>query len=81
MTQYYTDISFDLTEGDYMLAFGPDFRLISKFGPSDLFFQRWLVEDVHAPEEFEGHLVWPVFTKGEDGSVTITAREKMPVRY
>lgn len=81
MTRYYVDISDDLLEGDYALEWPPDFRLVERWGPRDLFSQRWIVEDDHAPEEFEGHLVMPSMTRDEDGNVAITSREKVRLRY
>lgn len=82
MTRYYTDISDDLLEGDYAIAWPEGFRLVEPFGPRDLFFQRWLVEDDHAPPEFEGHLVQPVFSWDVNACKTeILHREKVPLRY
>lgn len=82
MTRYYVDISDDLLEGEYAVEWPPDFRLVERFGPRDLFFQRWLVEDDSAPPDFEGHLVsvslrWD---REEGENVTITSREKVRLR-
>lgn len=82
MTRYYVDVSDDLLKGDYAIAWPEGFRLVERFGPKDLFFQRWLVEDDHAPPEFEGHLVvLSISWDRDERKAEITHREKLSLRY
>lgn len=85
MTRYYVDISDDLLEGEYAITWPPGFRLVERFGPRDLFVQRWLVEDDQAPADFEGHLVSVSFRwdREEDASgvTVILTRDKLALRY
>lgn len=75
MTRYYVDISTDLLEGPYSVQFPDGFRLVSRFGPRTASLERWIVEDDGAPEELADFLICPSFSKADDGTVTITARE------
>ena len=77
MTRYRIPVADPLLAEEGVWTVVDGFRLVSADGP-------WLAhphvtictfEDDNAPADLEGKLIEPVFTRHDDGTVTITGRE------